>query len=261
MLKAMNRNPDIEPFIKCMENLKHEKCKVNKHTQILIGYPCETEADVWQTLSALIRCDFDHININKFSKRRGTVVYELDETVREEDKVARCSLIRKIMFMGKKAKLYDAIKIPISMIKTEHIEAIRDSLASVLPLLRELTENSSPALYTVENLWWTKLNVAISITAALIGGLGAFYGYKGFVYAKETARNVVRLPQETYVKLCMSLIQGLLLNYVRAIVIFCNHKDGLKTPSDNYISNFMLPEFEDIFNTELFIRMGLLLLA
>lgn len=49
------------------------------------------------------------------------------------------------------------------MIEVEHIEAIRDSVASVLPLLRVLTENSSPEPYTVENLWWTKLNVAISI--------------------------------------------------------------------------------------------------
>lgn len=142
------------------------------------------------------------------------------------------------------------------MIDTDHIEAIRDSVASVLPLLRELTENSSPEPYTVENLWWTKLNVAISVAAALIGGLGAFYGYKGFVYAKETARNVARLPQETQVRLCLSLLQDLLLNYVRAIVIFCNHKDGLNAPSDNYISNFILPEFEDIFNPESFYHNG-----
>lgn len=83
------------------------------------------------------------------------------------------------------------------MIEVEHIEAIRDSVASVLPLLRVLTENSSPEPYTVENLWWTKLNVAISITAALIGGLGAYYGYKGFVYAKETARNVAPTTRDT----------------------------------------------------------------
>ena len=142
------------------------------------------------------------------------------------------------------------------MIETEHIEAIRDSVATVVPLLRELAENSSPEPYTVENLWWTKLNVVISITAALIGGLGAYYGYKGFVYAKETARNVVRLPQETQVRLCLSLLKDLMLNYVRAIVIFCNRKDGLKPPSDNYISNFMLPEFEDIFNPESFYQNG-----
>lgn len=142
------------------------------------------------------------------------------------------------------------------MIEPENIEVIRDSIASVLPLLRELAENSSPEPYTVDNLWWTKLNVAISIAAALIGGVGAYYGYKGFVYAKETARNVARLPQETQFELCLSLLQDLLLNYVRAIIIFCNHKDGLKPTSDNYISNFMLPEFEDIFNPESFYQNG-----
>lgn len=132
------------------------------------------------------------------------------------------------------------------------IETICDSVTSVLPILKELAKNTNPEPYTVENLCWTKLNVVISITAALIGGLGAYYGYKGFVYAKETARNVVRLSQETQLRLCLSLLQDLLLNYVRAIVIFCNRQQALISPSDNYISNLMLPEFEDMFNPESF---------
>ena len=142
------------------------------------------------------------------------------------------------------------------MIETEHIEVIRDSVAALLPLLRELTENSSPEPYTVDNLWWTKSNVAISIIAALIGGFGAYYGYKGFLYAKETARNVARLPQKTQELLCLSLLQDLIQNFVRAIVILCNHTDGLKAPSDNYISNFMLPEFDDMFHAESFYQNG-----
>lgn len=110
MLKLMNRNPDIEPFIQCMERLRDEGCKTNKHTQILVGYPGETREDVWQTLQALIRCDFDHININKFSKRYGTGAYELNETVDEEEKVARSNIFRHFLQIGKKAKMYDAIK-------------------------------------------------------------------------------------------------------------------------------------------------------
>jgi len=110
MLKAMNRNPDIEPFVRCMEDLSRENCKVNKHSQILVGYPGETDGDIWQTLDVLMRCDFDHININKFSRRQGTVAYNLTETVSEEDKIRRCSLIREVMMMSKKSKLYDAIK-------------------------------------------------------------------------------------------------------------------------------------------------------
>lgn len=38
------------------------------------------------------------------------------------------------------------------MIETKQIEAIRDSVASVLPLFRELAENSCPESYTVANL-------------------------------------------------------------------------------------------------------------
>lgn len=49
------------------------------------------------------------------------------------------------------------------MIEIEHIEGIGDSVASVLPLLRELTANSSPEPYTAENLWRTELNVAVSV--------------------------------------------------------------------------------------------------
>lgn len=110
MLRAMNRNPAIEPFIRCMEDLNAAGCRANKHTQILVGFPGETDGDIWQTLDALLRCDFDHININKYSRRRGTAAYAIDETVGEAVKVARCSLIRRVMMMGKKAKLYDAIR-------------------------------------------------------------------------------------------------------------------------------------------------------
>jgi tRNA A37 methylthiotransferase MiaB len=110
ILKSMNRNPNIEPFVKCMEQLKEAGCKANKHTQIIVGYPGEMHEDVWMTLQTLIRCDFDHININYFSKRRGTSAYELEETVTEEEKVYRGQVFRHILQLEKKAKMYDAIK-------------------------------------------------------------------------------------------------------------------------------------------------------
>lgn len=109
ILKLMNRNPDLEPFIRCMEDINNEGFHVNKHTQILVGFPTETEADVLETLYALIRCRFDHININKFSPRRGTPAYDMADDVPEEEKVRRCSMFRKWMMLNKKAMLYDAI--------------------------------------------------------------------------------------------------------------------------------------------------------
>jgi len=109
VLKAMNRNPDLEPFIRCMEDMNANGYKVNKHTQILLGFPGETEADFMETLDCLIRCDFDHININKFSPRKGTKAYEMEDDIPEDVKVRRCSMTRKLMMMNKKAKLYNAV--------------------------------------------------------------------------------------------------------------------------------------------------------
>ena len=116
VLKAMNRNPNIEPFIQCMEDMNKEGYKVNKHTQILVGFPNETEADVLDTIDCLIRCNFDHININKFSPRQGTKAYELKDNIPESIKVKRCSIFRKLMMMNKKEKLYNAINESVSKI-------------------------------------------------------------------------------------------------------------------------------------------------
>ncbi len=110
ILRAMNRNPDIEPFIRCMEDIRKNGYKVNMHTQILVGFPEENEADVLQTLDCLIRCNFDHININKYSPRKGTKSYEMVDTVPENIKVNRCNVFRKWLIMNKKEKLYNAFK-------------------------------------------------------------------------------------------------------------------------------------------------------
>lgn len=110
ILKSMNRNPDMESFTLCMEDMNRERYEVNKHTQILVGFPGETAEDVLDTLNCLIRCDFDHININKYSPRKGTKAFEMIDDVPEAEKVKRCNLFREWMMLQKKGKLYDAIK-------------------------------------------------------------------------------------------------------------------------------------------------------
>jgi tRNA A37 methylthiotransferase MiaB len=99
-----------------MEDMNREGYKFNKHTQILVGFPNETESDVLDTIDCLIRCDFDHININKFSPRQGTKAYEMEDNVPEPVKVRRCAIFRKLMMMNKKEKLYNAIQYTIKKI-------------------------------------------------------------------------------------------------------------------------------------------------
>lgn len=116
VLRGMNRNPNLEPFIRCMEDMNANGYRVNKHTQILLGFPNETESDFLETLDCLIRCDFDHININKFSPRKGTKAYEMEDNVPEEVKVRRCSIVRRLLMMNKKEKLYNAVSVALKNI-------------------------------------------------------------------------------------------------------------------------------------------------
>lgn len=110
VLKRMNRNPNIEPFIRCMEDINRNNYPVSKHTQIIVGFPGEIADDVLLTMDALRRCQFSHININLYSPRRHTSAWNMKETVTQEEKTFRAELIRHTMKLYKKALLYDAIK-------------------------------------------------------------------------------------------------------------------------------------------------------
>lgn len=110
VLMRMNRNPNIEPFIRCMEDINKNNYPVSKHTQIIVGFPGEISDDVLLTMDALRRCEFEHININLYSPRQHTAAWNMKETVTQEEKIFRAELIRHSMKLYKKALLYDAIK-------------------------------------------------------------------------------------------------------------------------------------------------------
>lgn len=110
VLMRMNRNPNIEPFIRCMEDINKNKYPVSKHTQIIVGFPGEVSDDVLLTMDALRRCEFEHININLYSPRQHTAAWNMKETVTQEEKIFRAELIRHSMKLYKKTLLYDAIK-------------------------------------------------------------------------------------------------------------------------------------------------------
>lgn len=117
VLMRMNRNPNIEPFIRCMEDINKNNYPVSKHTQIIVGFPGELSDDVLLTMDALRRCKFEHININLYSPRQHTAAWNMKETVTQEEKIFRAELIRHSMKLYKKVLLYDAIKTSMLNVK------------------------------------------------------------------------------------------------------------------------------------------------
>lgn len=109
ILKLMNRNPNIEPFIECMEDIEKNKYPVYKHTQIIVGFPTESELDVLKTMNALERASFDHVTISAYSKRKGTKSYEM-ETLPKEIIDSRIDLYEKWLKLNRDSRIYKSVR-------------------------------------------------------------------------------------------------------------------------------------------------------
>ena len=118
ILKLMDRNPDIESFIKCMEDIEKNKYPVFRHTQIIVGFPTETEYDLLKTLDALQRSSFDHVTISAYSKRKGTkasALKELPKKVIDE----RMEILNNWLKLNRDSRIYNKVKEEVNNKKGE----------------------------------------------------------------------------------------------------------------------------------------------
>ncbi len=69
LLKLMGRKYTIEEFKECITEVKMLSPKTLLWTQIMVGFPAETEEDFRKTLKLLDEVRFDFVQVFKFSKR------------------------------------------------------------------------------------------------------------------------------------------------------------------------------------------------
>src|SRR3989344_9042983 len=72
VLKAMNRRYSAEDFIKIVEAFRKEIPEITISTDIIVGFPSETEAQFNDTLRLMEKTRPDIINISKYAVREGT---------------------------------------------------------------------------------------------------------------------------------------------------------------------------------------------
>src|SRR3989442_15192645 len=78
MLKAMTRNYTREQYVALAEKLRGAMPAMTLSTDIIVGFPGETEEDFRQTLSLIEELQFDWGFIFKYSPRDGTPAAELE---------------------------------------------------------------------------------------------------------------------------------------------------------------------------------------
>jgi threonylcarbamoyladenosine tRNA methylthiotransferase CDKAL1 len=95
-LKEMKRRYTVQQFRDAVDAFRKAIPEINLMTDIIVGYPTETEEHFWGTLQAVRRLNPDSINISRFWPRPGTPAAELKQLQGEE--VKRRSMVLTDIF-------------------------------------------------------------------------------------------------------------------------------------------------------------------
>ena len=95
ILKKMNRKYTKEQFLELALKLKQIP-DVSLSTDIIVGFPNETEEEFQDTLDVVKKVEFDQIYMFIYSKRNGTVAAKMEDKVSYEEKVERLERLKKL---------------------------------------------------------------------------------------------------------------------------------------------------------------------
>ena len=95
ILKEMNRKYTKEQYMKLVDKLKKIP-DVSFSTDIIVGFPNESEEDFIETLDVVKKVGFDQIYMFIYSKRTGTRAANIDDKVSASTKVERLERLKKL---------------------------------------------------------------------------------------------------------------------------------------------------------------------
>jgi tRNA-2-methylthio-N6-dimethylallyladenosine synthase len=93
ILKSMNRGYTYEDYIRKIDLLRKRVPGIAITTDIIVGFPGETDGDYLHTVKALREIEFDGIFAFKYSKRKGTKAFEMPGHIPDQIKSERLSFI------------------------------------------------------------------------------------------------------------------------------------------------------------------------
>jgi tRNA-2-methylthio-N6-dimethylallyladenosine synthase len=89
ILKAMRRGHTSNDYLRRVESIKGSTRSLSLTSDIIVGFPGESEQDFAATMQMVRECEYDGLYIFKYSKRTGTPAAKLDEEVSETEKTER----------------------------------------------------------------------------------------------------------------------------------------------------------------------------
>ncbi|MGW8313984.1 MAG: tRNA (N(6)-L-threonylcarbamoyladenosine(37)-C(2))-methylthiotransferase MtaB [Bacteroidales bacterium] len=96
ILLKMRRMYTVKSFMEIVERFRTEFPDFNFTTDVIVGFPGESEVDFQQTASLVRTAGFSHVHTFRYSRRKGTRADRMDQQVPEKTKIERSELIRGI---------------------------------------------------------------------------------------------------------------------------------------------------------------------
>jgi tRNA-2-methylthio-N6-dimethylallyladenosine synthase len=96
ILNAMQRLYTRDEYMRRIEWMKNARRPIAITTDIIVGFPGETEADFEETLDLLKTVEFDSIFGFKYSRRPNTPALALDDQIPEEEKTRRLTIVQEL---------------------------------------------------------------------------------------------------------------------------------------------------------------------
>jgi len=110
ILSEMRRMYTVRSFMEIVERFRSLIPDFNFTTDVIVGFPGETDEDFMQTVRLVRQVGFSHIHTFRYSRRKGTRADRMENQVEEKVKTERSELIRKISESNRLAYMDSMLK-------------------------------------------------------------------------------------------------------------------------------------------------------
>jgi tRNA-2-methylthio-N6-dimethylallyladenosine synthase len=93
ILKAMHRNYTAEKYLQIIDAIRARVPGAGITTDVIVGFPGETEEDFQATLALMQAVSFDQAFIFRYSPRRDTPAASMEGQISEEEKLRRNQIL------------------------------------------------------------------------------------------------------------------------------------------------------------------------
>lgn len=95
VLKLMKRGYSVETYFKQVDKLRSIRPDLAITSDVIVGFPGETEEDFNMTLNLIEKIEFDNLFSFKYSDRKGTAAERMNEKISEDIKLYRLKILQE----------------------------------------------------------------------------------------------------------------------------------------------------------------------